>query len=571
MLINQNGFIYRYKDEIFFEPSEVNERGYEKLFEINTDDSGFFLNFNKIEFDDRDNISSTNNAWFVFKPDRMNNKIYKYKINEGDIIKIGRITIRIKEIRFEDNKNEVYLNQLNKSGINIVNNNYNAFNITHVYYRNKKVLDNLRTDGSQTIIDDKRLSLKGNISIKKSYNHNEFGNDEKKDIENGIKINDNYSNSENNDKNDLDKQYLKINKSDTKNKVCRICYMEEDKDDPNNPLLQPCICSGSMKYIHYTCLKHWINNKCYVQIEKNDDCAIYMIKPVECELCKTKLPDFIRKKGTLFPILEFKPDFKNYLIFESLTLDKNKNRFNYVVSLDQNKKICVGRGHDSNVVFSDISVSRTHCIFTLEGKNVFIQDNDSTFGTLVLIQSPKIKLVENLPLYIQIGRTFFQHNIQVTKSFFWCCGISEKPNNNFYFKQNEKDIVYKRNYTVLSLDKYKILENDDNNNNNNDSKNNEGKVINVKKIIIKNKMNLNGNDKNNGIEINTNSKLKKNESITSKIENGKEENIIDDKKNALNENGIKNNEDLVNESEEKKEIIDNKSNKSDSIYIEDES
>ena len=100
MLINQNGFIYRYKDEIFFEPSEVNERGYEKLFEINTDDSGFFLNFNKIEFDDKDNISSTNNAWFVFKPDRMNNKIYKYKINEGDIIKIGRITIRIKEIRF---------------------------------------------------------------------------------------------------------------------------------------------------------------------------------------------------------------------------------------------------------------------------------------------------------------------------------------------------------------------------------------------------------------------------------------------------------------------------------------
>ena len=240
-----------------------------------------------------------------------------------------------------------------------------------------------------------------------------------------------------------------------------------------------------------------------------------------------------------------------------------------MVSLDQNKKIYVGRGHDSNVVFSDISVSRTHCIFTLEGKNVFIQDNDSTFGTLVLIQSPKISLVENLPLYIQIGRTFFQHNIQVTKSFFLCCGISEKPNNNFYFKQNEKDIIYKKNYTVLSLDKYKILENDDNNNNNSDYKNNEGKVININKIIIKNKINLNGNDKNNSIEINP--KLKNKENIESKIENGNEENIIGDKENASFENGIKNNEDLGNGSEEKNEIIDNKTNKTESIYIEDES
>jgi pSer/pThr/pTyr-binding forkhead associated (FHA) protein len=279
-----------------------------------------------------------------------------------------------------------------------------------------------------------------------------------------------------------------------------------------------------MKYIHYTCLKHWINNKCYAQIEKNDDCAIYMIKPVECELCKTKLPDFICKKGILFQLLELKPDFKNYLIFESLTLDKNQNRFNYVVSLDQNKKICVGRGHDSNVVFSDISVSRTHCIFTLEGKNVFIQDNDSTFGTLVLIQSPKIKLVENLPLYIQIGRTFFKCNIQVSNFFFGCCGISEKPNDNFYFQQNEKDIVYKRNYTILSLDKSR--EKDDNNNSN-EFKNNEEGVLNIKTINIKNQINLNGND--------SNSKIKNNENF--------EEDIFEDKGKIHNKNEYKKKED----------------------------
>ena len=485
----------------------------------------------------------------------MNNKIYKYKINEGDIIKIGRITIRIKEIRFEDNKNDVYLNQLNKNEINKIYNNFNTINeIVHINYRNKKVMDNLKTEGSQTGIDsnchlnDNRQSL----TISKSG----FKND--------IKINDSYSINDKNDKKSLDEKNLKINKSDIKNNVCRICYMEEDKDDPNNPLLQPCICSGSMKYIHYSCLKHWINNKCYVQIEKNGDCAIYMIKPVECELCKTKLPDFIRKKGMLFPILELKPDFKNYLIFESLTLDKNNNKFNYVVSLDQNKKISIGRGHDSNVIFSDISVSRTHCIFTLEGKNVFIQDNDSTFGTLVLIQSPKIKLVENLPLYIQIGRTFFQYNMQIIKSSFWCCGISERPNDNYYFTQNEKDIIYKKSYTVLNIDKSKIIENDeDNNSNNSEYKSNEEGVLNIKKIKIKSKINLNEND--------SILKMKNNENISDKKEYGKEEDIIENNENILKENEIKNNEDIVNETEENKKLIDDGNNKSGSIYIEDES
>ena len=55
-----------------------------------------------------------------------------------------------------------------------------------------------------------------------------------------------------------------MNKNSKKNKIFskiekklyRICYMEEEDND--NPLLQPYICSGSMKFIHLTCLKHWV-------------------------------------------------------------------------------------------------------------------------------------------------------------------------------------------------------------------------------------------------------------------------------------------------------------------------
>lgn len=37
--------------------------------------------------------------------------------------------------------------------------------------------------------------------------------------------------------------------------VCRICL--EVELPPNNPLIIPCNCKGSMKYLHLNCLKKW--------------------------------------------------------------------------------------------------------------------------------------------------------------------------------------------------------------------------------------------------------------------------------------------------------------------------
>ena len=37
--------------------------------------------------------------------------------------------------------------------------------------------------------------------------------------------------------------------------ICRICLCDENVN--NNPLINPCACSGTMKYIHLFCLKHW--------------------------------------------------------------------------------------------------------------------------------------------------------------------------------------------------------------------------------------------------------------------------------------------------------------------------
>ncbi|XP_065080730.1 uncharacterized protein LOC135703427 [Ochlerotatus camptorhynchus] len=37
--------------------------------------------------------------------------------------------------------------------------------------------------------------------------------------------------------------------------ICRICHCESDT---HNPLLTPCYCSGSLKFVHQTCLQQWL-------------------------------------------------------------------------------------------------------------------------------------------------------------------------------------------------------------------------------------------------------------------------------------------------------------------------
>lgn len=87
---------------------------------------------------------------------------------------------------------------------------------------------------------------------------------------------------------------------------CRICLGEEEeqgsddsdndserseksKDRIKNPLLAPCNCTGSSKYIHLECLREWLERSLSDYPSMNCLTRIYKIN--SCELCKTKYPD----------------------------------------------------------------------------------------------------------------------------------------------------------------------------------------------------------------------------------------------------------------------------------------
>ena len=231
------------------------------------------------------------------------------------------------------------------------------------------------------------------------------------------------------------------------------------------------------------------------KVEESDFCNVFLFKEVECEICKMQFPDLIKHNGQYFYLLDFTKDFKNYLIIETITLDEEGNKFLYVISL-LNKEIKIGRGILSDILLSDVSVSRVHCKINIEGNNIFLQDNDSKFGTLVLIQTPTIKMVENLPLFIQVGRTFLNFELKLMqKSFFSCCGVGENVNVFHYYMQNDKQVKLN---SVLTVKSDKDLEKD--NDDDHDEEEEE------EKIEIKNENGNLNKDNNDEIEINKDNK-----------------------------------------------------------------
>ena len=468
---NESGHVYRQFNNVKFYNHKLNEtKENEYLMHLDCNENQFFIDVNSYKIDDDENICSNNSTWFSLKSDKKNknNRLNMFKISEGDVIKIGKIIIRIRKIKFQSDKH-------NNKKINIDINN------------NKYELSNSSKSESVSVLRELGTNSLFNYNI----NNNNVQNDiilntvkkqkEEEDKENEMLSINKTSNKKVNSKKINFKTPEKIffeenqkkKSTDFPSRCCRICYLEEETE--SNPLIQPCLCSGSLKYIHLDCLKKWIGTRNWTRVENNENVCIYLIKEIDCELCKNKLPDYIRHKNKLYKIIEFKIDFKNYISFENLTLDKQKNKFIYVINLDKKKDIKIGRGHEANIILSDISVSRVHCVLNVYNKNVYLQDNEAKYGTLVLVQTPRLNIIDNIDLNLQIGRSFINCKNKTPFKLFKCCdNNNEVINYNSYFKQNSKKIGMKKIHTVKTeideeekeKEKEFILENKENIDNN---------------------------------------------------------------------------------------------------------
>ena len=56
--------------------------------------------------------------------------------------------------------------------------------------------------------------------------------------------------------------------------ACRICWGTDSS--PDNPLTQPCKCSGSLRHVHRECNSQWLRTSkrahCEVSVSASPDC-----------------------------------------------------------------------------------------------------------------------------------------------------------------------------------------------------------------------------------------------------------------------------------------------------------
>ena len=200
---------FRNKNQIDYQGKDLNEtlnpiQQGESLFYIDNSSTEFFFNPHSLTINSNleEKKTEKEKTWITLK--NYKNKKYKnntYILNPGDMIKFGRVTLKIREINLEG-KN------------------------------------------------------KGNGNIYELY----------KDITKPYLLNS-----------------IKKEKNNTK-KICRVCYCNEN--EMNSPLLNPCKCSGGLKYIHLSCLQHWLKSRSTFSTSSNDYCTIYNFNQISCELCK---------------------------------------------------------------------------------------------------------------------------------------------------------------------------------------------------------------------------------------------------------------------------------------------
>ncbi|CAI2386508.1 unnamed protein product [Moneuplotes crassus] len=205
--------------------------------------------------------------------------------------------------------------------------------------------------------------------------------------------------------------------SKRENFTCRICLCDGDveeeqaKGDLETALVSPCNCSGTCKYIHYMCLKSWVDSK---RKEKYyPHVSTYYWEDLTCELCKAQLPEVITVQGkeiSCNKLLDYPvPKRSKYVVLETYNRFDEKSRLVQVLDFRKKFSLSVGRYRDSDLCVPDNSISRLQSQIFYHKKKFYFMDFQSKFGTLRVFRKP---LKVDNSVIIQSGCTVLWFKIQ---------------------------------------------------------------------------------------------------------------------------------------------------------------
>ena len=337
----------------------------------------------------------------------------------GDINKISQQS----DIKTEKGDHLIFRIRLSKKGYFTIENplnkkmsrtisNYNSLNNKLWYVLKSSQNQNKSNNLDDYILNKNDIIKFGTSKYEVIEKHIENCNCEDKIVKHNYNIN-NYNNNT--------KSLFKMTEikdayysNQTKDNACRICFGEESSIE--NPKVRLCKCND---YIHYKCLKKWIETNIYKRNNRKKTVLSYILKKFYCDVCKKPYPlKFkISEINKEYSLVDLKiPIQQNYIILESLgsTTHNNNLKIIHIIKLID-KEISFGKKDSCDILDLGTYVSRIHAVIKYNDQNgdVILENKSKNFDTLVLVKNP-IQITEK-KIDFQVGRTIITSNLTKDK------------------------------------------------------------------------------------------------------------------------------------------------------------
>ena len=149
-----------------------------------------------------------------------------------------------------------------------------------------------------------------------------------------------------------------------------------------NPLINPCQCAGSVKYVHLNCLQRWIQPEGSSAVNTH------------CPVCKVRYPEKTQAMMVRPPAI----------LLESWSNHRTL-KLRHWVSFAQHGTASLGRFVDHNdVVIPDHSVSGEHALILHANDEFWLHDRESSNGSFIRLCAP-LRLTFGESLHLKMGKS----------------------------------------------------------------------------------------------------------------------------------------------------------------------
>ncbi|ORM41435.1 uncharacterized protein BXIN_2516 [Babesia sp. Xinjiang] len=187
-----------------------------------------------------------------------------------------------------------------------------------------------------------------------------------------------------------------LQRSGSEPKICRICL----EDEQSGPLVVPCKCNGSMKYVHLACVRTWVQGRLKIKDEEGKPHITYFLQNLKCELCSVPYPSYVDVESVWTDFLGIEEPAPPYAVLEP----ENSSHTGLHIASIAKQPVTIGRSSESGIVLQDISVSRCHAILQYCDGQFVIEDKCSKFGTVLYMgDNFTIPVERDHPIAIKIG------------------------------------------------------------------------------------------------------------------------------------------------------------------------